>query len=813
VAERRGVFPGLERRHPTAPPVRLLAWLKSSVATLSWAAILDRAATPKVQRFRAALARRHVRGWMLRRPVLGLTVASLVAAVLADRFAGPNGPWLWNYDSLPVSFPAASFVHEMVTQGRLPLWDDRLGIGYPRYAEGVLGVFYPPTWLIYQLPPLVAMDVARILHLTLAGVGSALIALRLGGSRLGALCAALVAILCGAVVARLQWVAVGIIVDYGWMPWVLMPLLWPRGRLSAGCVAVAGILWGVQALALHPSYWVMTGMAAGVIIVARTRDPRGILKGVLFGFVGVGVGAIQVVPTLLLTAYSPRGHGLDPSDLFRLSATPFDFLLVAFSNAFVPSGSPSWNLLASWYPGGTWAIIEGYAYVGLTALALAAIGFRTRRGRPLAVVAAMAIAIPIIAAFRPFLWDQIPILSGLRYQVRWYLVLDLVLAVAAGVGVARLGRTRSVRLPTIVVGLMLGGYALVAAGVAFAPDWLNMSAYGFGDAATIRTLAGNALFSPWPLLFEVGAVGCALLLIQAKPSVSAARIAVVMLVGVPLAVLVPGFNQSLPANAFAYDGTSLVQTIRSLQPHRVVTIADPFYGGIPDQTAGGYADLFNPESLPLGGPVDLLALVWSNPRTPFAPAAGIDTEVVFGASCIAGREVAFDRSFGARVCHLDNAARPPYWLPAALVSLPGGATASGTSPVDALIDPVQALGAAAPAAVQVWDTMNAVIQVGAHSAGYLYIDRAWWFDWQITVDGQPVRPLRAMAGQLVPVPAGDHVVEEHLVLADAGIGAVVSAGTLAMLGLWFVVSRRRTRVGRLRVLRDHGTVHVSENDI
>jgi hypothetical protein len=764
-------------------------------------AILNRTVWPTGQRFHAALGRRRVKGWTLGRTVLGLTIASLVAAILADRFAGPDGPWLWNYDSLPVSFPAASFVHEMVKQGRLPLWDDRLGIGYPRYAEGVLGVFYPPTWLIYQLPPLIAMDVSRILHLTLAGVGTALIALRLGGSRLGALCAALVAVLCGAAVARLQWVSVGIIVDFGWMPWVLMPILWPRGRLSAGWVAVAGILWGVQALALHPSYWVMTGMAAGVLIVARTRDLRGILKSVLFGFVGVGVGAIQVVPTLLLSAYSPRGHGLDPSDLFRLSATPLDFLLVAFSNAFVPSGSPSSNLLASWYPGGTWAIIEGYAYVGLPVLALAAIGFRTRRGRPLAVVAAMAIAIPIIAAFRPVIWDQIPILSGLRHQVRWYLVLDLVLAVAAGVGVARLGRTRSVRLPTIVVGLMLGGYTLVAAGVAFAPDLLNMSAYGFSDPATIRGLAGNALFSPWPLLLEIGAVACTLLLMQAKPGVRAARIAVVMLVGVPLAVLVPGFNQSLPADAFAYDGTSLVQTIRSLKPHRVVTIADPFYGGIPDQTAGGYADLFNPESLPLAGPIDLLALAWSDPRTPFAPAAGIDTEVVFGPACIAGREVAFDRSFGARVCHLDNAAKPPYWLPAGLVILPGGASASAMSPVDALIDPAQAIGAAVPAAVQEWDTTHAVIHVEAQSAGYLYIDRAWWFSWQITVDGQPVSPFRAMAGQLVPVPAGDHVVEERLVLVDAGIGAVVSAGTLTMLGLWFVVSRRRTGLGRLRMLQ------------
>jgi hypothetical protein len=55
----------------------------------------------------------------------------------------------------PADFPLASFFHEALSHGTLPLWDDRIGIGYPRYAEGQIGAFYPPNWLIYQLPPLV----------------------------------------------------------------------------------------------------------------------------------------------------------------------------------------------------------------------------------------------------------------------------------------------------------------------------------------------------------------------------------------------------------------------------------------------------------------------------------------------------------------------------------------------------------------------------------------------------------------------------------------------------------------------------------
>ena len=51
----------------------------------------------------------------------------------------------------------------------------------------------------------------------------------------------------------------------------------------------------------------------------------------------------------------------------------------------------------------------------------------------------------------------------------------------------------------------------------------------------------------------------------------------------------------------------------------------------------------------------------------------------------------------------------------------------------------------------------------------------------MTVDGVRVRPLRALAGQLVPVDAGSHEIRLHLVPWDAlvGLGAAVVATLLA----------------------------------
>ena len=328
-----------------------------------------------------------------RATVVALVVLSLVAALVVDRFAGFGGPWLWNFDMSLANYPFAAYFHEAVTKGSLPFWQDRVGMGFPLYAEGQIGALYPPNWLIYQLPPLVALDVSRILHLTLAGVGGGLIVLRMTGSRTGAATTALVVVLCGGIASKLEWTQV--VTVYGWMPWVLLPLLWRRPRPTRGLIVLAGVFWGIQALGGHPPYWVLTGIAAVTLIVVQAPHLRGAIattagRVVLFGLVGVGVGAVQLIPTLVITALSWRAQGVGSAALFEYSATPFDLLAVAFGNAFVPAQGSGWDLDASWYPGGSvWATLEVYAYVGLPALALAAMAFVTRRGRPLAILAAV----------------------------------------------------------------------------------------------------------------------------------------------------------------------------------------------------------------------------------------------------------------------------------------------------------------------------------------------------------------------------------------------------------------------------------------
>jgi hypothetical protein len=396
--------------------------------------------------------------------------------------------------------------------------------------------------------------------------------------------------------------------------------------------------------------------------------------------------------------------------------------------------------------------------------------------------------------FQPALWSQIPGLSGLKHPVRAYLVLDLALAIAAGIGVGRLGRARSLRAPFVVVGVALCGYATVVTLFAVAPQVFNLPLNADpADLTRVRDMASDALTRPWPLLFELTAAGLALALLRRAGSTAVRRAAAMVVVAAPLVVLLPGVNQALPASTFSMDGTALVQSVRNASPHRALSVQVPFYAGFPDQSQRGFADLYNQSSLELATSFDMWSALQGNPGSSVAPAIGIDTEVVFGRACVVGREVAFVASYAAHVCHLDNALKPPYWLPAQSVGPQLVRSSSVVNPVDVSLNPVQVLTDAVPATVRSWDSGRAVIAVDSSKEGYLFIDRAWWPGWQVSVDGRPVTPLRALGGQLIPLAAGRHVVEEHLFLVDVAAGAVITGTTLTLLILFMLIGRRRSK--------------------
>jgi hypothetical protein len=809
----------------------------------------------RVSRRRASSLRDSL--WRAASPVAALAVVSVVSAVLAARLDAPPGQVLWNLDLPKIDYPLAVFFHDALSHGQLPLWNDQLGLGFPLYAEGQIGAFYPPNWLIFQLPPLAALSVSRIFHLTLAGIGAGVAALRVSRSWPGPLLAAVVAVLSGGIVSKLEWT--NFVAAYAWLPWIVA-VLGPGPGL--GRSALAGLVWGFQALAGHPGVWVLTGLSGATLALDPSSWRRTLASLVVFAGLGVAVGAVQLLPTFVLTGLSVRSSGLSPTDLFASAATPFDPLGFGFIDAFVRRSGGSWDLGTTWYPDGPFALLEASAYVGLPVIILAAVGAAGRRGHRLLVLAGLMAIIPVAAALRPPWWLQLPLLNGLRSPVRSYVILDLVLGLLAALGVAATGRagprsgpeltnppstsvgTLGKEMPDggagaaghhlvqilafprgrrLTPGARRGAAALGAFVALYGATWLasqalpatfaglildSSSFFSPADAADRRQLALEALSTPWPLLGELAlGIGTVVLIVLGVQRLAAARwqrAAAVGIAAAPLILFSPGINPVRPPSDLDFSSSPLVAELQRANPHRVLQLDPPgWYSAMPDQlAAAGVPDISMFSSLNLAATDQLLVDLRGKGASELRRAVGIDVLVTFGLAC-PGRPLAGIPQAGAQLCRDDGNLHPPYWIPADLVDAAGRAGGTGDSasplaflaprPRDVQADPGRVVGAAGIVAVQTWSSTVDELIVDHSAPGYVVIDRAWWPDWETDVDGTVVTPLRLWGGQLVPVPPGHHTIRQHLVVREALLGGALGIGALGTTAAAAVLGGRRRR--------------------
>ncbi len=726
--------------------------------------------------------------------VLLLLAISLLAAAISARVTFGADGWLWNLDLPKIHYPLAVFFHDALANGQLPLWSDRLGLGFPLYAEGQIGAFYPPNWLIFWLDPLAALDLTRLAHLTLAGVGTGLLALRVSGSRPGALLAAMVAVLGGAIVTKLEWW--NLVAAYGWLPWVLLPLVGRRAPRRHELL-MAGMAWGVQALTGHPNTWLLTGLAAAVLLLRRPLLAS-LGRLAVFAVIGAGVGAVQLIPTVLLQLISVRSTGLSADDLFTSASTPFDLLGLGFINAFIRSSNGSWDFATTWYPDGIFALLEASCYVGLPVLALAGVGSRARRGRRWLVLLFIAVAIGVVAAFRPGWWQALPVLNGLRSPVRSYLLVAMALAMLAAVGVARLGRRRrDARWAGVAMGVVVGVYLVTVVAARTLPpvfDWLlglSVAHLTAAQAEQTRTLAVAALTSLWPLGLELGVAALLLPLLARRrsPRVVAASVLIAI---VPLALLSPSANPTRPASEISYATSPFVRAVVAQAPRRVLMFDPPgYWSGMPDQLAAAGVDdveMFSSLNL-LAGDEVLRRLRTDDPDGVLRRALGIDLVVTFDTPCTGTRvgEVSQDHAF---LCRVENALVAPYWVPAS-VARPAGA-GGPLGMLHASLDAAAAVGSART----LEHAEVGRYAVDAPSPGWVYLDRSWWYGWQASLDGRDVPLLAVNGGQLVAVPAGQHDLTIRFLAWDALLGVGIGLVVLVLGGVWLVWPRWTSR--RLR---------------
>lgn len=197
---------------------------------------------------------------------------------------------------------------ELIKNGGLPLWDRYLHGGQPFLANLNNVALYPLNVLYLVLSPIRAFNIDIVLHVFLAALFLYLLARALEFNKPASLTGALIYAFCGYTLSLLNiWMPV-----FAYTPLVL--LLWHRyctgGRsIWFGLAVAAGVL---QVLAGHPEFVIVGNLLvlAWTAAYPYARKRRVLAMWALYALFVVGICLIQLVPAIELVRESSRSHGV-----------------------------------------------------------------------------------------------------------------------------------------------------------------------------------------------------------------------------------------------------------------------------------------------------------------------------------------------------------------------------------------------------------------------------------------------------------------------------------------------------------------------
>ncbi|MCR4408129.1 MAG: YfhO family protein [Anaerolineae bacterium] len=379
-------------------------------------------------------------------------------------------------------YPYRAYAAQVIQEGRFPLWNPYLFMGVPFLANSQAGVLYPLNLVLNCLSAARQVSWSIILHVALAGVFAYLYArssLRL--SPWTALLAGAVFALGGFLSAQVEHV--NQLSVSAWLPLLLLLYDqavyrkgWQAGRAA---VLLGGVVVGLQFLAGHTqsSYICLAGLGvyALVSLVTELRQEFStghfgeaskspsekfvvttsvVLKatkvatttaliavrhlGVLFLMIALGLGlaAVQLLPTWELSQLSVRAGGLPYREAVSFSLKP---RLLAYT-LLPPFGVDLSQVF------GSEAFTEFVAYLGILPLLLAGVGvFYGRNPRKIALIVLIGLGLFLaLGGYNPvyyLLYKVVPGISLFRAPARWMLLYAFGGAMLSGVGMERIGES------------------------------------------------------------------------------------------------------------------------------------------------------------------------------------------------------------------------------------------------------------------------------------------------------------------------------------------------------------------------------------
>lgn len=368
-------------------------------------------------------------------------LAVLCAAFFWDALWLPEGYALGGNDLTNMFVPWLRFAVTTVQQGRLPLWNPTLFSGTPFVSNPQPGLFYPLTWLTLVMSPTRALALSLVFHVWLAGVGMYIWLRSEATSEAGAFLGAVVFAFSGYTFTRIQAGHVGLFATGAWLPLILWigkrAIEWRAGeRRSWRWAILGGAPVAMAFLAGHTATFIYVGLALALYLTfcawRAAPNLRAMLKILLptlllITIVGLGLGAVQLLPMAELTLHSNR-QNMDYAFAARFSWPPGYVLTLLIPNFFgEPTRTGYW---------GDGVYDEVIFYVGLLPLLLAVLGARTRhRLTPFLValgLGALLLALGQHGVLHSLFYRFMPLFRMMRAPARAGFLFTLAAAALAG---------------------------------------------------------------------------------------------------------------------------------------------------------------------------------------------------------------------------------------------------------------------------------------------------------------------------------------------------------------------------------------------
>jgi len=333
-----------------------------------------------------------------------------------------------------------------------PQWNPFIALGRPFAADPLAGVYYPPHWLLRQLPVASGFNLSLVVHHAWGSLGAFLLARHLGLALPGALLAGLLYGFAGPMVSC-DNVYNGLLAA-AWGPWVLLACeRWCARPSFAGLAAVALAL-AMSLLGAMPEFTLFTNLLALALVVERRRrqGAPAVLGGIAAlaaaNLLALALCGVQTVPAAELVAQSPRADGLNAANALQHSLAPER--LLAFVRPQRLAGQPP--------PFGGYTEVDAFhapwmltLYFG-PALALALLALARRECRPWALLALVFLALALGRHLPGYaaLIERFDALRMVRYPEKFLIAVHGLAALGAGAGLDAVRRGRSARLASAV---------------------------------------------------------------------------------------------------------------------------------------------------------------------------------------------------------------------------------------------------------------------------------------------------------------------------------------------------------------------------